>query len=102
MYIQVVYLEVHPEKLNTFMTEAAANARASLAEPGVVRFDFLQQTDAPTKFMLYEVYRSADDLEAHRHTEHFKRWAEKGVPTLIGERVRMIYRNIEPDDNRWS
>ncbi|MEW5827396.1 MAG: antibiotic biosynthesis monooxygenase [Chloroflexota bacterium] len=101
MLIQIVYLEVKPEKMDTFIAEAAANARASLSEPGVVRFDFLQQTDAPTKFMLYEVYRSAEALEAHRHTGHFKRWVEKGVPTLAGERVRVMYRNIEPDDQNW-
>ncbi len=101
MLIQVVYLEVQPEKLDTFLAEAAANARASLSEPGVARFDLLQQTDAPAKFMLYEVYRSAEALEAHRHTEHFKRWVEKGVPTLVGDRVRVIYRNIEPGDQNW-
>jgi len=98
LLIQVVYLKVQPEKMDIFLAEATANARASLSEPGVVRFDFLQQADAPTKFMLYEVYRSAEALEAHRHTEHFKRWVEKGVPTLVGERVRVIYRNIEPND----
>ena len=101
MFIQVVYLEVQPEKLDTFLAEAAANARTSLTEPGVVRFDFLQQADAPTKYMLYEVYRSPNDLEAHKQTDHFKRWVEKGVPTLIGDRVRVIYNNIEPDDGNW-
>jgi autoinducer 2-degrading protein len=101
MLIQVVYLEVQPDKLDTFLAEAAANARASLTEPSVVRFDFLQQADSPAKFMLYEAYRSAEALEAHRHTEHFKRWVEKGVPTLVGDRVRVFYRNIEPEDEHW-
>ena len=102
MFIQVVYLEAQPDKLDTFLAEATVNARASLTEPGVVRFDFLQQADTPTKFMLYEVYRSSNDLEAHKETDHFKRWVEKGVPTLIGERIRVIYNNLEPDDESWE
>lgn len=92
MYAQVVYLEVKPELLDTFLAEATANAVESRKEPGVERFDLLQQADNPQRFMLYEVYRAESDLEAHRQTPHFKRWLEKGVPTLTGERVRVIYK----------
>lgn len=91
MYVQVVYLEVKPELLATFLAEATANAAESRKEPGVERFDLLQQADNPQRFMLYEVYQAESDLEAHRQTPHFKRWLEKGLPTLSGERVRIIY-----------
>ncbi len=90
-YIQVIYLEVQPELLDTFLAEATANAIESRKEPGVERFDLLQQADAPHRFMLYEVYHAEAGLEAHRQTPHFKRWLEKGVPTLSRERVRVIY-----------
>lgn len=101
MFVLAVYLEVQPENLETFKVEASVNARATLTEPDALRFDFLQQTNEPTKFMLYEVYRSAEAFEAHQQTEHFKRWVEKGVPLLVGDRIRVLYKNIEPDDERW-
>ena len=94
MLIQVVYLEVQPEKQEAFLTEARANVQASRTETGVMQFDLLQQNDDPTRFMLYEVYRDEAALEAHRHTPHFQRWAEQGVPLLTGERVRVLYREI--------
>ncbi|MCS6993694.1 MAG: antibiotic biosynthesis monooxygenase [Anaerolineales bacterium] len=94
MYVQVVYLEVQPELLDTFLTEVTANVLESRKEPGVERFDLLQQADTPHRFMLYEVYRTESDLESHRQTAHFRRWLENGVPTLTGERVRVLYRRV--------
>ena len=70
MIVQVVYLVVQANRLDDFLTEASANARASLLEAGVTRFDLLQQADDPLKFMLYEVYRNQTDLDAHRLTPH--------------------------------
>jgi autoinducer 2-degrading protein len=94
MIVQVVYLEVKPEALNEFIGEASANAEESRKEAGVIQFDLLQQQDSPTRFMLYEVYRDEAALEAHRHTAHFKRWTEVGVPLLAKPRERMLYRLI--------
>jgi len=101
MFVLIVYLEVKPENLEQFKSEAAINARATLTEPDALRFDFLQQADEPTKFILYEIYRSEEAFEVHQKTDHFKRWVEKGVPLLVGERVRVKYKNIEPDDEHW-
>ncbi len=94
MLVQVVHLEVKPDKLEAFLAEATANLRASRLEPGVKQFDLLQQADSPTKFMLYEVYENETALEAHRLTPHFKHWVEHGVPLLAGDRLRTIYRNV--------
>ncbi len=94
MYVQIVYLEAQPHLLDTFLAEATANATESRKEPGVERFDLLQQADNPYRFMLYEVYHAESDLEAHRQTPHFKRWVEKGTPTLTGERVRVLYKMV--------
>jgi autoinducer 2-degrading protein len=101
MFVLTVYLEAKPENLEALKTEASINARATLAEPGALRFDFLQQVDEPTKFMLYEVYRSEEAFQVHQQTDHFKRWVERGVPLLVGERVRVKYQNVEPDDEHW-
>jgi autoinducer 2-degrading protein len=96
MLVQVVHLEVQPQHLQPFLREVTANVRASRQEPGVLQFDLLQLTAEPQKFMLYEVYCSPEDLEAHRLTPHFQRWVEVGVPLLHGDRQRAIYQIIDP------
>ena len=97
MIVQVVYLEVQEGKLPDFLAETSANVLASLQEPGITRFDLLQLEQEPLKFMLYEVYRTPQDLEAHRLTPHYLRWRERGAPLLSGERVRKVYQLIEMD-----
>lgn len=92
---QIVHLEAQPDKLDEFLAEATANARASRQEPGVIQFDLLQQIESPTKFLLYEIYASTAALEAHRQTPHFARWLERGVPLLAGERVRVLYQTVD-------
>jgi len=95
MIVQVVYLEVQTDKMESFLAEVLTNAQASRGEAGVIQFDVIQQIDDPSRFMLYEVYQDEAALEAHRHTPHFKRWVERGVPLLRGERVRVMYRAVE-------
>jgi len=94
MIVQVVYLEVQTDKMESFLAEVLANAQASRGEAGVIQFDVIQQIDDPSRFMLYEVYQDEAALEAHRHTPHFKQWVERGVPLLKGERVRVMYRQV--------
>ena len=94
MIAQIVYLEVQHDKLEEFMSEVQTNATASRGEKGVVQFDVLRQENEPLKFMLYEVYTGSEALDAHRNTSHFKRWAEKGVPLLSRERVRVMYEKL--------
>jgi len=97
MYIQVVYLEVKAEQRHALLAEAKLNVQASRQENGVIQFDLLQKADNPDKLMLFEAYQTEADAEAHRHTAHFRRWLEAGVPLLSGERVREVYRKIEVD-----
>ena len=97
MIAQIVLLTVAPENLDALVREAVENARQSLLEDGVRRFDLLQQADEPTKLVLYEVYDSFEALETHRLTSHFKRWQEKAVPLLSKPRERTVYQVIEMD-----
>lgn len=91
---QIVYLVVSPENLDAFLAEVRANARESIGEKGVLRFEILQQAEDPCQFLLYEVYESQEALENHRQTTHFARWLEYGVPLLSKPRERMIYHQI--------
>jgi quinol monooxygenase YgiN len=93
--VQLVYLSVAPENRDALIHEASENARQSLLEAGVHRFDVLQQADDPTKLVLYEVYDSSESLDAHRQTLHFKRWHEIAIPLLSKPRERILYHLVE-------
>ena len=85
-----------PDQLTEFLTEVLNNVRSSQKETGVIQFDLLQQHDSPNKFMLYEVYGSMEDIESHKQTTHFKRWVSHGIPLLSSERIRTLYKKVEP------
>lgn len=51
-----VYVSVKPGSEEAFLEASLANAAASVSEPGIARFDVIQQADDPTKFVLMEVY----------------------------------------------
>jgi (4S)-4-hydroxy-5-phosphonooxypentane-2,3-dione isomerase len=97
MVAVVVHLQVKPDSLDQFVTETKANARNSRQEPGVVRFDVIQQVDDPSRFVLYEVYLDDQAIEAHRATAHYAKWRDAVPAFLVSERTRTIYRAIEPD-----
>ncbi len=91
-----VFVSVKPGKEQEFLTATLANARASSQEPGIARFDVLQQGDDPTKFVLVEVYKNADAPGAHKHTSHYKIWRES-VENMMAEPRRAIkYNNHFP------
>jgi len=101
MHILLVYCTVKPDRIEEFVAATKENAAASRKEPGVVRFDVVQQTDDPTKFSLIEIYRSPEGHAAHRESAHYKAWAEKAGDLLAEPRTRNIYRNIDPVDAEW-
>ena len=101
MYIVHVSVHVLPECVEPFKAATIKNADKSLKEPGVARFDFIQQEDDPTRFMLVEVYRSPQDAAKHKETSHYETWRDK-VATMMAEPRRSVkYVNIVPDDPDW-
>ncbi len=60
MYIVHVFVHVKPEHLEAFKAATIENAQHSVKEPGIARFDVIQQADDPTRFVLIEVYRTPD------------------------------------------
>lgn len=101
MVILVVNLHVKSEHLEAFRLATKENARNSVQEPGILRFDFLEQSDDPTRFVLVEVYRDADAPLQHRETAHYKAWLAK-VPDMLAEpRTRTFYSNVFPPDADW-
>jgi quinol monooxygenase YgiN len=101
MYIVHVHIQVKPEFIDEFKKASLENARASLTEPGIARFDVLHEADAPTRFVLVEIYHTPDDPAKHKETAHYKAWRETAEPMMAQARTRTVYANIFPEDSGW-
>jgi quinol monooxygenase YgiN len=97
MFVVNVSIRVKPDKIEEFKEATRRNHEGSVKEPGCLRFDALQGAEDETLFCLYEVYRAAADLDAHRETEHFKRWRETAEPLMAEPRTRIFYNSVFPD-----
>ena len=96
-----VQAKVKPEHVETFRTATLANARESVKEPGVLRFDVAQDRDDPTRFVLVEVYRDADGPVAHKQTAHYEAWRVAVEPLLAEPRTRRMFDVVHPDVEGW-
>jgi quinol monooxygenase YgiN len=63
MFIVHVDVHVKPDCIEAFKAATLANARASVREEGIARFDVIQLADDPSRFTLVEVYRSEEAPE---------------------------------------
>lgn len=102
MLIVHVAVHVHASDVDAFIAASAANARASIREPGIVRFDLVQQLDDPTRFLLIEIYRTEDDPARHKETSHYLTWRDTVEPMMAEPRRSMKYRALLPDDAEWE
>ena len=84
MLIVHVHVHVKPESVEAFQQACVENARESVKEPGIARFDVVQQADEPTRFVLVEVYRTADAPAKHKDTAHYTQWRDT-VASMMAE-----------------
>ena len=100
----VVHVQVHvkPEFVEAFRDATLENASKSVREPGVARFDVLQQSDDPTRFLLCEVYRTANDPARHKETAHYQSWRDTVAGMMAEPRSSTRYENVFPDDQGWG
>jgi len=82
MHIVHVHVKVKPESVAAFRQASIENARNSIQEPGIARFDVVQQEDDETSFVLVEVYRTPDAPAAHRETAHYAKWRDTVEPMM--------------------
>jgi len=101
MLIVHVHVRVNPESVADFAQATVENARFSVQEPGIARFDVVQQQDDPTRFVLVEVYRDANAPAAHKETPHYRAWREIAEPMMAEPRQRASFKNVFPDDPGW-
>ena len=102
MHIVHVFIHVKDNQVEEFKTATVKNARNSLQEPGIARFDLIQQTDDLTRFLLVEVYKTSRDAASHKETTHYKLWNNTVESMMAEPRTRQIYRNVYPDESGWG
>ena len=99
----VVHVAVHikPGCVDAFKAASLENARQSVREPGIARFDVVQQADDPTRFVLVEAYRTPQAPAAHKETAHYQRWRDTVAPMMAEPRTSVKYTNLFPADAGW-
>jgi quinol monooxygenase YgiN len=101
MLIVIIHIHVKPNSVEAFRQATIANARESVKEPGIARFDLVQQADDPARFVLVEVYRTPAAPAAHRETAHYLTWRDAVADMMAEPRNRVEYVNIFPADEGW-
>ena len=101
MLVVHVHVHVKPECVEAFLQATLDNARHSVQEPGIARFDVVQQADDPTRFVLVEAYRTSEATAAHKATAHYARWRDAVADWMAEPRASVKYANVHPDDAGW-
>ena len=102
MFIVHVFVHVKPDQVEGFRNATLENARNSIQEPGIARFDVIQQQDDPTRFVLVEVYRTPDDPARHKETTHYQKWRDAAADMMVEPRTSVKYTNVFPDEQGWD
>ena len=102
MHIVHVFIHVKEDQVEAFKAAITENARNSVQEPGIARFDVIQQKDDPTRFVLVEVYRTAEDPAKHKETAHYLAWRDVADDMMAEPRYAITYENVFPDELGWD
>lgn len=102
MFIVHVFVHVNEASIEDFKAASLENARNSILEPGIARFDVCQQQDDPARFVLVEVYRTPEDPTKHKETAHYQKWRDTVVDMMAEPRSSIKYDNLFPDEESWG
>ncbi|MCU0520369.1 MAG: antibiotic biosynthesis monooxygenase [Anaerolineae bacterium] len=102
MLVVHVFVHVKPDDVEAFKEATLENARHSVHEPGIARFDVIQQLDDPLRFVLVEVYRTPDAAARHKETSHYSIWREAVANMMAEPRSSTKYDNVFPDEDGWD
>ena len=101
MEIVHVHVQVKPEFVEDFKQATLENARNSIEEAGVARFDVIQQLEDPTKFILVEIYKTTEAPRLHKETAHYIHWRDTVAGMMAEPRQGIRYNTIFPEDADW-
>ncbi len=102
MFVIHVQVHVKPPFIDAFKKACIENAKDSLKEEGIVRFDIVQEQEDPTRFLLIEIYRNREATSKHKETLHYRDWRDKVLPMMAQPRKSTFFTTIYPDDKNWA
>lgn len=102
MFIVHVHVHVKPDSISEFLDATLINAQNSIKEPGIARFDVIQQQDDHSRFVLVEVYRTPADPAKHKETAHYATWRDQVEGMMAEPRTSVKFDNAFPDDHGWG
>lgn len=102
MLVVHVFVHVKTDQVEAFRAASIENASNSVQEPGIARFDVIQQQDDPTRFVLVEVYRTTEAPAKHKETAHYQKWRDTVAEMMAEPRSSIKYANIFPDESGWD
>jgi quinol monooxygenase YgiN len=102
MLVVHVHVHVKPEAIDAFIAATRLNSSESLKEPGVARFDLIQEVDDPGHFILVEAYKNAEAPAAHKATAHYAAWRDAVADMMQSPRASVKFESLSPEDARWS
>jgi quinol monooxygenase YgiN len=89
-YVNAVDLDIVPAEMEKFIAAIKENGAASVKEPGCREFNIQVLASNPNHVFLYEVYDSAAALDAHRTTDHFKKYQATTAAMVAKREVRAM------------
>jgi len=101
MLVVHVHVRVKPQCVEAFKAATLANARASVREPGIARFEVVQQQDDPARFVLVEAYRNSEAPAAHKETQHYQTWRDAVAPMMAEPRTSVKFGSVFPEEGEW-
>ncbi len=102
MLIVHVFVHVKEDHVEAFKAATTENAQNSVQEPGIARFDVIQELEDPARFVLVEVYRTADDPARHKETAHYQKWRDTVAEMMVEPRSAVKYGNVYPGEDGWD
>jgi (4S)-4-hydroxy-5-phosphonooxypentane-2,3-dione isomerase len=102
MLVVHVHVQVKPDQVEAFIQRTLENSRASLKEPGIARFDLVQEQADPTRFVLVEAYKTPDAPAAHKETAHYAAWRDAVADMMAAPRTSVKYESLAPEAERWN
>jgi (4S)-4-hydroxy-5-phosphonooxypentane-2,3-dione isomerase len=103
MLVVHVHVRIRPERIGDFLAATVINARASLAEPGVLRFDIIQDQADPAHVVLVEIYRDGEASAAHKLTQHYATWRDAVADMMAAPRESVRYSAVFPVSSQgWA
>lgn len=102
MFVVLVNVHVKPHCIEDFRAATIENAQNSVNEPGIARFDVLQDVGDATRFTLVEVYRTPEAPAVHKETAHYQTWRDTVEDMMAEKRASVKSANVFPDDAGWG